>query len=105
VSSLFTAREVELSRLEPGKARAEVEADELGQRHGEMREAVGVDGDALEVGHVLLAQRALDRGAHLAPVKDVRPVVKDAPLIEHVRGYCHASSRRLIRQAITKIRP
>ena len=50
-----------------------------------MREAVGVDGNALEVGHVLLAQRALDRGARLAPVEDDRLVVKDAPLIEHVR--------------------
>jgi hypothetical protein len=51
-----------------------------------MREAVGVDGNALEVGHMLLAQRALDRGARLAPVEDDRLVVKDAPLIEHVPG-------------------
>jgi hypothetical protein len=49
--------------------------------------------------------RALDRGARLAAVKDVRLVVKDAPLLEHVRGFCRASSRRLIRQAIAKIRP
>jgi hypothetical protein len=44
-----------------------------------MREAVGVDGDTLEVGHVLLAQRALDRGARLAPVEDDRLIVEDAP--------------------------
>ena len=34
---------------------------------------------------MLLAQRALDCGACLAPVEDDRLVVQDAPLIEHVR--------------------
>jgi hypothetical protein len=48
-------------------------------------EAVGVDSDALQVGYVLLAQRALDRGTRLAPVENNRLVVEDSPLVEHVR--------------------
>ena len=78
------SRQVEPSCLEFRQTRAQVEPDELGERHREMREAVGVDRDALDPLDLLLPQGALDGGAGLAAVQDDRLIVENAPLIEHV---------------------
>jgi hypothetical protein len=49
-----------------------------------MREAAGVDGDALEPRNLALAQGAFDGGTGLPAVQDNRLVIKDAPLVEHM---------------------
>ena len=76
------ARQVELSLLEVCQTRTQVEPDRFGERHREMREAMRVDGDALEPRDLALAQGALDRGAGLPAVEDDRLIIKDAPLVE-----------------------
>jgi hypothetical protein len=64
--------------------RAQVEPDQLGQRHRKVREAVGVDCRTLEPVDLLLPQGAFDSGASLAAVQDNRLIVENAPLIEHM---------------------
>ena len=64
--------------------RAQIEPNQLGERHREMREAMGVDRHTLELADVLLPQGAFNGGAGLAPVQDDRLIVENAPLIEHV---------------------
>ena len=49
-----------------------------------MREAMGVDGNALEPIDVLLPQGALDGGSRLAAVQDDRLIIENAPLVEYV---------------------
>src|SRR3546814_1221189 len=66
-----------------GQAWAEVEAQQLGDRHGEVREAVAVDGQTLELGYLLL-QHAFDGGTGLAPVEHDRLIVDDRPLVQVV---------------------
>jgi hypothetical protein len=44
-------------------------------------------------------------GDIIADSRATSPGIRNAPLLEHVCGFCRASSRRLIRQAIAKIRP
>jgi hypothetical protein len=62
--------------------RTQVEPDHLGKRHPEMREAVRVDGDALNPSDLALAQGALDCGTSLPAVEDDRLIVEDTPLVE-----------------------
>ncbi len=78
-------RQIEPAFLQTGKPRAQVEARHLGQRHPEMREAVGVDGDAFAPLDLLLAQGAIDGRTHLPAVQHDRLIIEDAPLVEHVR--------------------
>jgi len=47
-----------------------------------MREAVCVDGDALDPLDLALAQGALDRGAGLPAIENDRLIVENAPLVE-----------------------
>src|SRR3954451_18302542 len=49
-----------------------------------MREAMGVDRDALELIDLPLAQCAFDGGARLPAVQDDRLIIKNAPLVEHM---------------------
>ena len=75
---------VEPSCLQSRQPRAQIEPDELGERHREMREAVRVDRDAFDPLDLALAQGALDGGAGLSAVQDDWLIVEDAPLVEHV---------------------
>src|SRR3954467_10195183 len=77
-------RQIEPSLFQPGQSRAQIELHHLGERHRKMREAMGVDRDALELIDLPLAQRAFDGGARLPAVQDDRLIIKNAPLVEHM---------------------
>ncbi len=71
-----------LQRLQP---RAQIEAEELGQGHREVRVAVGIDGELCDL-EGLVADDALDGGTGLALLVEYERLgVEDAPAIAHVR--------------------
>ena len=82
------AEGIQLALREPGETRTDVEAEELCQRHGEMGDAVGIDGQPVDLRRVL-PQGALDRRAGLALVQhdrlvmDQRPVIGDVGIAAH----------------------
>src|SRR3546814_18028496 len=75
-----SAGQMELPSTDVGQARAEVEAKKLGDRHGDVRDAVAVDGQTREMGYLLL-QHAFDAGPGLAPVEHDRLIVVSRPLV------------------------
>jgi hypothetical protein len=61
-----------------------IEAQQLRHRHGEVREAMRVHRQFLQL-DVTLPHGAFDGSASLAGVQHNRLVVDDAPLVQHVR--------------------
>jgi hypothetical protein len=97
VRHVKVARDIELAlrqALEPG---AQIEVQQFGEGHANVRVAVGVDGQQSQTAAIaaqfgVVALHALDRRPGLPFVQDDRHVVRDAVPVENMR--VHARRRR-----------
>jgi hypothetical protein len=65
------------------QSRAQIKAQELGDRHGDVGVAVGIDGEERGL-EPLIANHALDGGAGLALIEQDRLRIGNPPAIAHM---------------------
>src|SRR3546814_9828187 len=73
--------QIELASAEPRQSRAQIKADQLGQRHGKMGMTMCVDRKPREL-DLLVAQCAFNRRTRLPPIENDRHIIHDSPLVE-----------------------